>query len=210
MTPGPDAPVVNGSKLSLSTMPKTPDFLFTQVQIDTKELGLKPGESGTVTVSNTAPGVMTLSIPERPRGIEAELDKVELQSGQKATLTVKAGPDAESGVLNLQVAPTMQILPVQITVKTPPVAPAQVEPKELTLKRGESGTVTILRSGPGPMTVSIPAPLPGIESKLDKLELASGEKATLTVTAGPGAMTGVLNLQVAPGVQVLPVQITVK
>ena len=92
-------------------------FLFTQVKLDKRELTLKPGESATVTVSNGAPGLMTLVIPSRLTGIEATLDKTSLQSGEKATLTVKAGENAKTGVLNLQVDPIGQILPVQIVVK---------------------------------------------------------------------------------------------
>jgi hypothetical protein len=120
MKPGPDtpvAPLVNGAPISLGNVPNTTDFLFTQVKVDKKEVSLKPGESATVTISNGAPGAMTLTIPSQLTGIEATLDKTTMQSGEKATLTVKAGENAKAGVLNLQVEPIGQILPVQIVVK---------------------------------------------------------------------------------------------
>ena len=117
MTPGPDAPLVNGAPISLSNVPSTADFLFTQVKVDKQDLTLKPGESATVTVTNGAPGIVTLTIPTPLIGIAASLDKTSLQSGEKAILTVKAGDDLKPGVLNLQVEPTTQILPIKIAVK---------------------------------------------------------------------------------------------
>jgi hypothetical protein len=117
MKPGPTAAVANGSPISINNIPTTPDFLFNQVKLDKTEVTLKPGESTTVTVSNGAPGQITLAIPSRLGGIEASLDKTTLQSGEKATLTVKAGEDAKAGVLNLQVDPINQLLPLQIVVK---------------------------------------------------------------------------------------------
>jgi len=117
MKPGPASAVVNGAPISITNIPTTPDFLFNQVKLDKNEVTLKPGESATVTVSNGAPGPMTLTIPSRLSGIEASLDKTTLQSGEKSTLTVKAGENAKAGVLNLQVDPINQVLPLQIVVK---------------------------------------------------------------------------------------------
>jgi hypothetical protein len=117
MKPGPDAPKTPGAQLTMATAPTSPDFLFTQVQLDKKELALKAGQSETVTISNSAPGVMSVSIPAPLAGIEAKFDKGDMESGGKATLTVTAGKDAKSGVLEVHVTPTGQILPVQITVK---------------------------------------------------------------------------------------------
>lgn len=117
MTPGPDTPIANGKPISITNVPNTPDFLFTQVKLDKKEVSLKPGESATATISNGAPGLMTLTIPAPLPGIEATLDKTSLQSGEKAELTVKAGENAKAGVLNLRVEPIGQILAIKILVK---------------------------------------------------------------------------------------------
>jgi len=118
MKAGPEVHTGSASPMvNMRSMPTSVDFLFKQVQIDKKELTLKPGESATVTVSNGAPGVMSLSIPGKPPGIEASLDKASLNAGEKATLTVTAGKNAGAGTLNLQVDPIGQILPIQISVK---------------------------------------------------------------------------------------------
>jgi hypothetical protein len=117
MKPGPAAAVVNGAPISINNIPTSPDFLFNQVKLDKTEITLKPGDDVTVTVSNSAPGMITLTIPTPLPGIQALLDKTTLQSGEKATLLLKAGENAKSAVLNLQVDPINQLLPLQIVVK---------------------------------------------------------------------------------------------
>jgi hypothetical protein len=117
MKPGPTSAVANGVPISISNIPTTPDFLFDQVKLDQTEISLKPGESATVTVTNGAPGPMTLTIALRPPGIETSLDKTTLQSAEKATLTVKAGENAKAGVLNLQVDPINHSYPLKIVIK---------------------------------------------------------------------------------------------
>jgi hypothetical protein len=59
---------------------------------------------------------MALSVPAALPGLEAKLDKGTLPAGGKATLTLRAAKGAKSGVLNVQVEPTMQLLPLQITI----------------------------------------------------------------------------------------------
>jgi len=59
---------------------------------------------------------MSLSVPAALPGLEAELDKSTLSAGGKATLTLRAAKGAKSGVLNVRVEQTMQLLPIQITI----------------------------------------------------------------------------------------------
>lgn len=127
MTPGPGP--ANGSMPSvpalpnlgaspnLGSVPITPDFLFTQVKADKQSVSLKAGESEQVTFSNGAPGMITLSLPGKLPGIEAKFDRSSLQAGEKAVLTLKAGGDAKTGVLNVQVEQTTQLIQIQVTVK---------------------------------------------------------------------------------------------
>ena len=77
------------------------------------------------------------------------------------------------------------------------------------LKAGESAEVTISNSAPGPMAVSLPAPLTGIEGKFDVASVPAGGKAVLTLHASKGAKSGVLNLQVEQTLQLLPIRITI-
>ena len=101
---------------SLASIPTTADFLFTQIQLDKDAVRLKAGESAEVTISNGAPGLTSLTLPAALPGVEAKLDKALLQAGGKAVLTLRAAKGAKSGVLNVQVEITMQLLPIQITI----------------------------------------------------------------------------------------------
>jgi hypothetical protein len=99
----------------LAALP-TADSLFKQIQLDKDAIRLKAGESAQVIISNGAPGPASLSLPQALQGIEAKLDKSTLQAGGKAVLTLRAAKGAKSGVFNVQVEQTMQLLPVQVTI----------------------------------------------------------------------------------------------
>lgn len=114
ITPGPAKGAA--SPPSLPNIPTSADFLFKQIQLDRGAVRLKPGESAEVTITNAAPGVMSLSLPAVLPGIEAKLDKSALPAGGKATLTLRAAKGAKSGVLNVQVEQTLRLLPIQITI----------------------------------------------------------------------------------------------
>ena len=101
---------------SLPSIPTSADFLYKQIQLDKTAVSLKAGESAEVIIANGAPGPVALSVPAALPGLEAKLDKVTLPAGGKATLTLRAAKGAKSGVLRVQVEPTMQLLPVQITI----------------------------------------------------------------------------------------------
>src|ERR1035438_5780303 len=97
-------------------IPTSADFVYKLIRLDKTAVQLRAGESAEVTVTNGAPGPMTVSVPAALPGLEAKLDKSILPAGGKATLTLRASEGAKSGVLNVQVEPTMQLLPVQITI----------------------------------------------------------------------------------------------
>jgi hypothetical protein len=101
---------------SLASIPTNADFLFKQMQMDKDSVRLKPGEAAEIVITNTAPGMMSVSLPAPYTGIEAKFDKSMLPAGGKATLTLRAAKGAKSGVFNVQVDQTMQLLPIQITV----------------------------------------------------------------------------------------------
>jgi hypothetical protein len=116
MTPGPSPGKGGAPPPSLASIPTSADFLYKQIQLDKTAVSLRVGESAEVTIASGAPGPMTLSVPAALPGIEAQLDKGTLPAGGKATLTLRAAQGAKSGVLNIQVEPTMQRLPLQITI----------------------------------------------------------------------------------------------
>ena len=116
MKPGPFREKGAPQPPALASIPTSADFLFKQVQLDKSAVRLKAGESAEVTITNGAPGPMMLSVPEALPGLEAKLDKSTLPAGGKAPLTLRAAKGAKSGVLNVQVEPIMQLLPLQITI----------------------------------------------------------------------------------------------
>ena len=224
MRPGPD---VVGAKpsapapLSMANIPSSTDFLFDQVKLDKNSVSLKTGESAAVAISNGAPGTMTVSIRTKLPGIEASLDKSSLQMNEKAILTIKATAAARPGSLELQIDPIGQVLPVQVAVSnpapevtpatpTPAGPPVMLDKNAISLKRGESATVTISSSAPGATTLLIQGKIPGIAAKLDKSSLQSGEKAVLTIRATNTAKPGALVIRADPAGQILPVQVSVK
>ena len=84
--------------------------------MDKNEVRLKAGESADVTISNRAPGPMGVSLSPNLLQIETKLDKPSVPAGGKSVLTLTAAKGAKSGVLNVQVEQTLQILPIQITI----------------------------------------------------------------------------------------------
>jgi hypothetical protein len=99
----------------LAALP-TAESLFKQIQLDKGAVSLKAGESAEVTITNGAPGPISLSVTGALTGLETKLDKSTLPAGGKAVLTLHAAKGAKSGVLNVQVQQTMQLLPVQVTI----------------------------------------------------------------------------------------------
>jgi hypothetical protein len=116
MKPGPFPEKGAGAPPSLTSIPTSADFLYKLIRLDKTAVQLKAGESAEVTIASGAPGPVMLSVPADLPGIEATLDKGTLPGGGKATLTLRAAQGAKSGVLNIQVEPTMQRLPLQITI----------------------------------------------------------------------------------------------
>ncbi len=114
MTPGP------GVRPTSSAFPAIPDsaepFLH-QVKADKQSVRLKPGRSEQVTITNTAPGPMTVSLAGAPPGIVAKLDRGEMKIGDKAVLTLNANENAKSGLLNLRVEQTGELIPIQVEVQ---------------------------------------------------------------------------------------------
>ena len=100
---------------SMANFP-TAESLFRQIQLDKSSVSLKAGESVEVTIANGAPGLTSLTLLAPLPGVAAKLDKSALQAGEKAVLTLRASKGAKSGVLNVQVEQTFQLLPIQVNI----------------------------------------------------------------------------------------------
>src|SRR4051794_2361683 len=114
---------------SFASIPTNADFLFKQIQLDRNSVSLKVGEKAEIVITNTAPGVMGISLLKPGlASVDAQLDKSNMAANSKATLALTAHNGAKSGVVNLQVDQTMQILPIQVTVLPGPPEPSAPSP----------------------------------------------------------------------------------
>jgi hypothetical protein len=100
-----------------ASIPTTPDFALNLVKPDTKSVELTAGGSGQVTFTNTARGLMMLSVAETPDGVEATLDRGQVNAGEKAVLTVKAQKNARAGHVLVKIMPTDETIAVAVAVK---------------------------------------------------------------------------------------------
>ena len=109
-----------GAPAAQLTMPKPDDVLKAvsqQVKADKQAVNLKPGGSDQVTITNSAPGLMSISLHGSIPGIQVTLDRMDLQTGEKAALSVRAGTDAKPGVLTIRVEQTNQVIPIQVGIQ---------------------------------------------------------------------------------------------
>jgi hypothetical protein len=129
MNPGPPAPSGAMSpgppQFGATTPPPMPsgvdvqgllNRLKSQAKADKQTVALKVGESGQVTIANSAEGVVTLSLNVDAPGVDAKLDRTELKAGEKAILTLRAGEQAKPGLVNVRVEQSGQIIPIQVTM----------------------------------------------------------------------------------------------
>src|SRR5258705_7555924 len=113
MTPGA-GPVGAGLP---SVLPTSADFVLNKVKADKPSVSLRAGESEQVKFTNTAPGVMDLTVISSLEGIEAKLDRTRLNGGEAAVMTLAAGKDPKPGVINVRVEQTKEFIAIQIAVK---------------------------------------------------------------------------------------------
>ena len=80
----------------------------------------------------------------------------------------------------------------------------------ISLKPGVEEQVTLTNSAHGQVSLELTGTLPGVEVKLDRMNLAAGEKAVLTLRARNDAKPGVLSLRVEQTNQVIPIQVKIE
>lgn len=114
-TPGPG----NGAASPI-VIPGSVAQFMSAVKAEPQSVTLTPGGSQQIAISNTAPGLMQVAVTGSVPGVDAKLDRAEIKPGERATLTVHAGDNAKSGRLQVRVAPTGQLIPIQIEVGTQP------------------------------------------------------------------------------------------
>jgi hypothetical protein len=109
------------SKVTVPQMPQMPheqptdsSFVLGKLHLDKPEIRLAPGLVETVTVGNYSAGPVTLELGYPSPGIDAKLDRTELDKGDKAILTLTAGKEPHGGFFYLRVIPTGEVLRIQV------------------------------------------------------------------------------------------------
>lgn len=98
-------------------LPKDPGFVMGKITVDKSKVQLAPGASETIAIINGSSGPMTLEPGYPLPGVEAKLDRTELVSGQKATLTLTAGKEPKGGLYYLRIVPTNEEIVISVEVK---------------------------------------------------------------------------------------------
>ena len=98
-------------------MPKDPNYVMGKLHADKSDVKLAAGGSEKVTITNGAPGPVSLEMGYPLPGIETKLDHADLTSGDKAILTLTAGKGASSGSYYLRVMPTGEEIKIEIHVQ---------------------------------------------------------------------------------------------
>ncbi len=121
MVPGPDVKTVPGTATPVTAqLPQadmSADFLFRQVQVDKTEVQLWAGDSAEVNVGNSAPGDMEVRVFSMPEGVDARLPKTTLHANEKVKLKISTAKEARSGVVQLRVEQTGQLIAIEVKLK---------------------------------------------------------------------------------------------
>ena len=118
---GGAAKPAQGAPGPASTLPPvsslgSPDFALNKVKVDKTSFVLKRGESATATFTNSAPGVMNISVAARIPGLEVTPDGAALKAGEKASFTIKAAEGAKGGSLEFRIMPTMEVITIPVKI----------------------------------------------------------------------------------------------
>jgi hypothetical protein len=87
------------------------------VKLEPAEITMKSGESAKVKISNDAEDERILLLIGAVTGIDAKLDATNIEGKKSTTLNLKAKEGAQSGTLNVVVASTGEMLPLQIRIQ---------------------------------------------------------------------------------------------
>jgi len=99
-----------------AVMPPVDQF-YAAFKADKDSVTLQPGGTEQVVISNGSPGPMTVRVMGAISGIEAKLDQTQVKTGDKAVLSLHAGPGAKSGTIQVHIDPVGKVIPIQVSVK---------------------------------------------------------------------------------------------
>jgi hypothetical protein len=196
-------------------IPQDPSFAFGKIEVDKAQVSLTAGATEQIHIDNRSSGPMRLELGYPLKGVDAKLDRRDLNKGEGAVLTLKAGEAPSGGPFYLRVLPTEEAITIRVSVE-PPKAPAvpagkvDVDKTEVSLKAGATEQIHIDNHSSAPMTLELGRPLKGVEAKLDRRDLNKGERAVLTLKAGKAASGGMISLRVLPTGEAITIRVAVR
>jgi len=98
-------------------IPSSVEAFTSMIRADKTAVTLKHGSSDQVFITNGTSGVVTIDIVKQVPGVEAKLQSPAIPSGVKDVLTVRAGQQAVSGVLEMWVQPIGPRISIHVTVE---------------------------------------------------------------------------------------------
>ena len=115
MSPGKPT---TGAPPSIPAIPTLADmnFIYKQVKADKEQVTLRPGESQEVTFTNSATGLMSISLKAELTGVDVKLDRMDMKAGEKAVLTLRARDGAKPGTVSVLVEQTNHVIPIQVQI----------------------------------------------------------------------------------------------
>jgi hypothetical protein len=170
-----------------------------------------------VVIAGFPPGDMTVNLPtlwKLENGdwcFYEDPDKIGNPSGLRTKVQAAVDTAAAAGAAAGGAVP-----PPQAMLANLPQDPSftlgrlQVDKPNIKLAPGAEERITISNGLPGPVSLELGAPLPGIEAKLDRADVARGEKATLTLKAGKEPGSGTYYLRIMPTGEALAIQVQAK
>jgi len=115
--PPPNSDAGDHPRLAPPVIPTTADQFFNRITLDKTAVSLKPGASDQVTISNGTTGLVAFEITKQVPGVEAKLQSTMVPAAGKDLLTLRAGPGAMTGVLEVRVKPIGPLISIRISIE---------------------------------------------------------------------------------------------
>jgi plasmid maintenance system killer protein len=168
-----------------------------------------------VVVAGFPPGDLTLTIPtlwKLENGnwyLYEDPEKITNPTGIRTKM--QAAVDGAAAAIQAGVNPALPSMPKDLP-KDPSfvLGKIAIDKSRVQLAPGTSETIVITNGADGPVTLEPGYPLPGIEAKLDRTDVAGRGKATLTLTAGKQPKGGIFSLRIVPTNEEIRISVEVK
>jgi hypothetical protein len=103
-----------GAPEAFPAIPTSPDYLLGKVKLDKQVLVVKPNATAEVAILNGSPIGISIILEQKLPGYEISIDKANLNSGEKAVVTITTNEMPHIGELKFLVRPLGEILALEV------------------------------------------------------------------------------------------------